>query len=238
MKKLRFAVAAIGTAALLAGCGSDDGDSAEGDDGFADRPADEIVETAKSAMQDLSSVHVAGEVSTDGTVIGMDIRLSDEGECSGTMDVGAEGVVEVVSTGGESWFRADEAFWTTAGIPADQQALVLDKWVVDSEGDFAEFCDLDELIGDLFDNDDESAEKFTVKGTEELDGEEVVVIEQDDEEEGVSTGYVQAGGEHYMVKIEKTEGEDTGSVTFTEFGEDVEVEAPAEDEVVDLNTLG
>jgi hypothetical protein len=42
---------------------------------------------------------------------------------------------------------------------------------------------------------------------------------------------------HYLVKVERSGGESTGQIEFGDFDEEFEVEAPAEDEVVDLNQL-
>ncbi len=136
--------------------------------------------------------------------------------------------------------RPDEAFWrSSAGENADQVLTAVgDKWVVIAPEDdsFNQFCDLDELLDQLLEDDDQST--YSVDGTDELDGDEVVRVENEDPEEGTSTGYILVDEPHYLVKIEKTEGEDTGSVTFSEFDEEFDVEAPAEDEVVDLEALG
>lgn len=138
--------------------------------------------------------------------------------------------------------RPDEAFWrATAGSSADQViSLVGDKWVViPAEDDsFNTFCDVQDLLDQMLKDDDEDKSTYSKKGTEDVDGDETIAIDNKDPEDGTSTGYVLVDEPHYLVKIEKTDGEDTGSVTFSDFDEEFEVEAPGDDEVVDLDQLG
>lgn len=232
MKRSRLATFAIGiaVATALTGCG-DDGDSGDSTDFADEKPAD-IVEAANEAMTGLESLKVSGEMRTEGQVATVDFQLGTDGNCTGTLDVGT-GVIEVLGTGGDRWFKGDEAFWSTTGIP--DPSVVVDKWVIDAEGEFEQFCDVDEFVDSLIE--DDSEETYEVTGTEEVEGEEVVVIEQTDDEEGVSTGYIRTDEPHYMVKIDK-EGDEGGSVTFSEFDEEFEVTPPPEDEIVDPSTLG
>ena len=136
------------------------------------------------------------------------------------------------------WFKPDEAFWrASAGELADQIiALVGDKWVVvpASDDGFDQFCDIDDLLDELLTDDDEEP-TYTKGETEEVDGDEAIAVEHKDKD-GSSTGYVLVDEPHYLVKIEKTDGEDTGSVTFSEFDAEFDVEAPADGEAIDLES--
>jgi hypothetical protein len=231
--RIAMAVTGLGAAALLTACG--------GGDGFADKSADDIVATAKSDMGDLKAVKVSGSVTSDGQQIDIDLQASSEGDCTGTIGV-AGGSTELLGVGGTTWMRPDEAFWrATVGDSADQLlAAVGDKWVVlpADEDSLNTFCDVDDLLDEMLKEDDEDGSTYSTSGTEDVDGEETVKIDNEDPEDGTSTGYVLVDEPHYLVKIEKTDGEDTGSVTFSEFDEEFEVEAPADDEVVDLAQLG
>lgn len=233
MARIAMAVTGLGAAALLTACG--------GGDGFADESADEIVKTAKSDMGDLKAVKVTGSVTSDGQQIDIDLQASSEGDCTGTIGV-AGGSTELLGVGGSTWMRPDEAFWrATAGDSADQiLSLVGDKWVVvPAEDDsFNSFCDVNELLDQLLKDDDEDKSTYTKKGTEDVDGDETIKIDNEDPEDGTSTGYVLVDDPHYLVKIEKTDGEDTGEVTFSDFDKEFDVEAPGEDEVIDLDQLG
>ena len=54
----------------------------------------------------------------------------------------------------------------------------------------------------------------------------MVKVENTDDK-GTSTGYVLVDGPHYLLKIERTEGDDPGKVEFSEFDEEFDVEAPS-----------
>jgi hypothetical protein len=230
-------VVGLGAAAVLSACGGDGG-CAEGGD-FAARPADEIVKGAKSDMSDLDAVRVAGSMSSDGQEIKLDIQASADGDCTGSIGA-AGGSAELLGVSGKTWMKPDEAFWrASVGDSADQIiSLVGDKWVVipEDEDSLNTFCDVDDLLDELL-KDEDSGSTYSKQGTDEVDGDDVVKIDNEDKEEGTSTGYVLVDDPHYLVKIEKTEGEDTGSVTFSEFDEEFEVEAPADDDVIDLDKL-
>ena len=73
-------------------------------------------------------------------------------------------------------------------------------------------------------------------GTEQIDGQEVVKVEQSDDT-GTATGYVLVDGKHYLVRLERTEGNEPGHLEFTDFNKGFDVTAPADNDVVDLNSL-
>ncbi|CAI9401596.1 hypothetical protein [Nocardioides sp. T2.26MG-1] len=233
MARIAMAVTGLGAAVLMTACG--------GGDGFADKPADEIVKASKADMGDLKAVKVSGSVTSDGQQIDIDLQASSGGDCTGTIGI-AGGSTELLGVDGSTWMKPDEAFWrATAGETADQViATVGDKWVViPAEDDsFNSFCDVDELLDQMLKDDKTDGSKYTVKGTEDVDGDETVAVDNEDPEDGTSTGYVLVDDPHYLVKIEKTDGKDTGSVTFSEFDEEFEVEAPGDDEVIDFAQLG
>ncbi|MDF1605305.1 hypothetical protein [Nocardioides sp. YIM 152315] len=235
--KVGMGLAALGLgAAVLTGCGGgDDGDGGGGD--FEGQSADKIVEQAKKDMDGLKAVRVAGSVTTDGQEIELDMQLNTDADCTGTIGFGG-GTTELLGTGGSVWMKPDETFWKAfAGDSADQVITVVgDKWVVVPAGEdgFAELCDLDDLLDELISDDDTD---YTKAGDDEIDGERVLAVESKDED-GSSTGYVVVDEPHYLVKVEKTEGDEPGSVAFSEFDEEFSVEAPAGDEVIDLNDLG
>lgn len=236
--KVGMGLAALGLgAAVLTGCGDSDGGDNGGDGGFEGQSADKIVAQAKSDMGDLTSVRVVGGLTSDGQKVELDMQLSTEGECTGTMGFNG-GEAELLGTGGSMWMKPDEAFWKSfAGDSAPKIiAAIGDKWVVMPAGNdgAAEFCDLDELLDELIQDDDDTT--YSKKETEDVDGEKALAVESTDDD-GSSTGYVLVDEPHYLVKVEKTEGDEPGSVTFSEFDEAIDVKAPADDEVIDMNSL-
>ena len=107
-----------------------------------------------------------------------------------------------------------------------------DSWVADTNGEVTPTnCDLESFIEQV--TSDEKDESDTEVGdVEELDGEDVVVLTFTNDD-GDGSVYVLATGDHYIAQFD-VEGDNPGTVTFSEFDEQVETEAPAEDEIVDL----
>jgi len=231
------AAAVLSVLLLAAGCGGGDEDSGGGSGGdFAKQSGDKIAAVAKADMKSLESVKYSGEIKSSGSSISLDIQASADGECTGTIGIG-DGTAEVLATGGENWYRPDEAFWRQQA-PDDADAIIAavgDKWVIDSDASFSQFCDLEAFFDNIF-KDEADGGAYKTTGTDEVDGQQVVKVEQSDED-GSSVGYVLVEGDHYLLKIERTEGEDPGKLEFSEFDEDVEVEAPSADEAVDPSTL-
>ena len=228
------AVAALAVLVLAAGCGSDDKDGGDsGDSDFAKQSGNKIAADAKADMKDLEAVKFSGEITTDGDKITLDIQASSAGDCTGTIGLGG-GTAEILAKDGTNWFKPDEDFWrANAGDTADAIiSAVGDKWVLDTDSNFSQFCDLDAFFDNLF-KDDEGATEYKTTGTDEVDGEEVVKVEQKDDK-GTSVGYVLVDGDHYLVKLERTEGDEPGHLDFSDFDEEFDVTAPADDEVIDL----
>jgi hypothetical protein len=225
------AAAALSLLVLAAGCGGKE-DPADSD--FAKQSAAKIADASKADMKGLDEVKYTGDITTDGSKITLDIQASSDGDCTGTIGIG-DGTAELLAKDGDNWFRPDEAFWRqNAGDQADAIiAAVGDKWVVDNDKSFAQFCDLDAFFDNIFKQDDSSS-VYEKVGTDEVDGQDVVKVEQTDDK-GSATGYVLIDGRHYLVKLERTEGDDPGKLEFSEFDKAFEVEAPADDEVIDLS---
>lgn len=228
MKKTKLAAIAMGitVAATMTGCGDD-----EGGGDFADKSAKDIVEATQKAMGDLESVHLEGEITTDGSTITMDLSSSTTGNCEGSVSIDGGGL-EVLQVDGEGWFKADAAFWEQQAPDGAEQIIAAagDKWVVDAGNQFTSFCDLEGLLDEITSPDD--SEDFEKDGTEDVDGEEAVKIKGED-----SIAYIAADEPHYILKLEGS-GDDEGAITFSAFDDEIEVEAPAADDIVDLDQIG
>lgn len=221
-------------AAVLTGCG--DGDDGGGD--FAEQSAEKIAEAAKDAMGDLTGVTIDGTLSSSDQQIEIEMSIGEGGNCTGSFST--EGATaEILGVDDTTWFKPDEAFWELSAGPENAPQIIAavgDKWVTlpDDDTSFKPFCDLEEFLGQLIDDDEATYTKGDLK---EIDGEETIEIISDRPEQGTSSGYVLVDGDHYLVSIVKDEGEDPGEVTFSGFDEQPDVEAPAEDEQISLEEL-
>lgn len=230
MRRLKQAVGGSAALVLLAGCGGG---------GFADESADTIVQAAADDMKKLESVRMEGEIAAENQELSIDMQVTTDGACQGSLSM-MGGTAEIISTGDKTWFKPDASFWeATAGPQADQvKAMVGDKWVVmpPEQSDVASLCDLDQLLDEI---DSEDGLKDVSKGeTEEVGGEETVVVEGTTKEDDPVKAWVATEGEHYILKMEVTQGDEPGTITFSEFDEDFEVQPPADDEVVDFSQMG
>lgn len=227
------------SAVVLTGCGGESGEGGEGgDDDFAQQSAEKISQAAKDAMSDLEAVTIDGTLTSNAQEITIRMEIGSDGNCTGEFSTQGA-TAEILGVDGTTWFRPDEAFWTLfAGAEAAPAVIAAagDKWVTlpDDDESFKPFCDLDEFLGSLTGNEDAT---YTKGDTKEIDGEETIEIISDRPDDGTSSGYIQVDGEHYVVQIEKTEGDEPGSVSFSGFDEQPDVEAPADDEQIALDDL-
>ena len=151
------------------------------------------------------------------------MSLTTDGDCTGTVSRGESGAAEVVSLDGTSWFKPDEEFWRAQAGPAAEQiiAMVGDNWVQLPEGDesFASFCDLDELLDQIDDDQNKTSEKG---GTEDVDGQEAIKLTRERRGDGGTiTAWVAVDDPHHILKVEQAGGDAPGSFTFSEFNDEV-----------------
>ncbi len=244
--RLRTGLAAtvLLSTALMSGCGGDDGDGGDGGDSgsdFTKQSAEEMSDAAKKAMGDLKGVTIDGSLSADGQDITIDMALGEGGNCTGSFSTQGA-TAEILGVDGKTWFKPDAAFWELSVGPELAPQIIVaagDNWVTlpDDDTSFKPFCDLEQFLDELVGDDEEEDATYTKGETKEIDGEETIEIISERPEDGKSSGYVRVDGDHYLVQISKTEGDEPGEVTFGGFDEQPDVEAPADDEQVELADL-
>ncbi len=231
LTRISSAAIALTLGSTLAGCGDDERAK------YLDQSAETIVDDAVAAMKEVESVRLEADVNVDDMDIGLDLALTTSGDCTGT--IGLDGnEAEIRALDGTSWFRAEDEFWRSSFPDNPEQAdtiieTVGGKWVLDESNQFASFCDLDEFLKGVAERDE--GEKLAKGDESEVDGQDVIEIEGKTKEGDPSKVSVSLDEPHYILAV-SAEGQDVGSATFSNFDEDVEVEAPAEDEVVDLSS--
>ncbi len=220
-------IATLSTVLLLTACGSS----------YEDTSPDDIAQDVADAMEDVTSLHIGGTVTTEGQTIDLDLSLAENGNCEGSMSVEGQGSFELIVTddGQQGFIKPDEEFWRSQGGPQAGTIIerVGDKWVA-ATGDMAsaaEACDWEQLASGFADPEEIEIEDVT--GTGDVDGEETVTVEftSDDGNEGVA--HIRSDEPHYLVKFDVDQ---EGDVTLSEFDEPVEPEAP--EDVFDFAELG
>jgi hypothetical protein len=206
---------AAAAALLLTACGGSPLDGKTGS---------EVAAEAADALEAAGAVHVEGTVEQDGQEGEIDLHLQGD-DAIGTLTM-AGFDVELLNTGGSVYLQAPPEFWSSFGMPEDAAAMFDGQWVVvpgDSAADFADFS-LAGFAEEL--RNPESAVKDDVR-SDEVDGEDVVVIEQEDG----STLAVADDEKAYPLEM-TNKGDTPGTLTFSRFGEEEDITAPAD--AVDL----
>jgi hypothetical protein len=232
--RCRGVVAAVVLTTVLTACGVG-GDSADGN-GFVDQSAAEIQEQVVADMAKLRSVRLSGELIQSGQEIGIDLALNTEGVCAGSLIL-MGGSAEIIAGPDGQFIKGDREFWSgmAGGEAAAVQvtALLGEKWakMPEAEGGLAEFCDLDGLL-DEFDSVGSSQGEATI-GKQQLIG-GVPALELISDDEDATTAWVAVDAPHYIVRV-TADGDDAGSIVFTDFDKPVDAQAPGADDVVDLS---
>lgn len=228
------AAAAVVVVTGLTACG---GGSSGGDD-FVDQSASEIQKQVVADMAGLKSVRLSGDLVQGGQEIGINLALDTDGLCAGSLTLMA-GSADIIAGPDGQFLKGDLAFWSGAagGEAAAERvtALLGDKWakMPEAEGGFTSFCDLDDLL-DEFTSVDAAEGTATIGEQAQVAG--VSALELISADDTPTSAWVAIDAPHYIVKV-TTEGEDAGSILFTDFNEPVDAQAPAEDDVIDLSKL-
>lgn len=216
--------------ATLSACGG-------GDQAFADRSVKEILATAEESMDGLRSVHIDSNVIVGGwrppegakpTSYGsLDIDLGSDGSCAGTVSLVA-GRAQVVGMNGVTWIKPDEAFWRTE-VSEDADAVmerVRDRWVEDRSGRFSTHCDLAGTVANLFA--DVVMIDLEKDGSSDIEGRKAIKLSGSE-----GSVHIAAEAPHVVLRVELAGGE-PGVMDLSRFDEELDIEAPADDEIVDL----
>ncbi|MEU7075624.1 hypothetical protein AB0B30_16470 [Streptomyces narbonensis] len=230
-------------------------------DPFADLTPDEIADRAVTATQSATSLRMTGRVVTDGEALDIDFAVNERDECTGLMKIGG-GTSELRRVDDFTYMKGDEAFWRVSmagqGVPEGQIDATIDlvkgRWLKIAPGqegasDLSEVCDLEGLLASL--DEEKGAPGELVRGPDgEVDGTSVATLVKKDTgdtgdetsaeettEPETTTVSVSQEGKPYILKMDKTGGEEPGSMTLSEFDEPVDVTVPPADETVDLSKL-
>jgi len=238
---------------VLAGCGSSS-DSASGGattaaataattaapNGIEGKTATEILDASLAAANKATSVTAKGAITQGGQEITLDLQVGQEAAQGSISAEGAE--IEIKVLAGKTYFKlSGESFAKIAGqddspeVAEAISALLGDKWLVapDEEsagqlGSLGQFGQKDELLKGILTPDGNA----TVKGTGEVNGQPVVLLESTD---GTGTLAIATTGEPYPLQIKGSEGADGGQIDFTDWNAPVNVTAPTN--VLDIGQL-
>lgn len=174
----------------------------------------------------------------------MDLALDREGNCTGTMRMGADGgSVEIIKQGDEVWMKPDTAFWKSQ-VPGNQGAAVAElfkgRYIHGSTNDamlkgLADTCDLNNFQKDI--------DTGTARGTSLTKGDKTKVDDTDvipltGREDGRHvTLYVTSDSPHRLIQATQRGAGANTTLAFTDYDEPVPSETPQAKDTVDVNKL-
>lgn len=212
----------------VAGCGGTS---------LADLSTQKIRDRVQEDMKTVTSLTLDGQVTQQGSTVALEVAMNDEGDCKGTITIkGAQAHLRVVD--GEQYFRGGEEFWSTmAGPMAGAITKKLGgKWAKLPGGGLGGFCQLDDLLGEITEEDDSGSDPRITKGeVTEINGKQALELSRK-EDGGTTRVWVATGDENYILKVAR-KGEESGQFLLRDYNEPVEVTAPPEGEYVDLSQL-
>ncbi|MGW6269274.1 MULTISPECIES: hypothetical protein [unclassified Streptomyces] len=202
----------------------------------------DIVDKAVKATSGARSLSVKGSVPDEGGTITLDMAFDTKGQCAGTMGMGGEGSLDLITTARTVYMKYDEEFLRAQGKgqpKAETQAAVdmlAGRWVKTSATgadakDIAAFCDLDVLLADFkdVDSDADRGKTTTVDGTPAL-----TLTETDGADR--YTLYVATKGKPYLLKVVNETAKTPETLTFGDFDEPVDATPPTGD-VMDIDKM-
>jgi hypothetical protein len=218
MRPLPATAIAVVTAAMgVAACGS----SGSKDNGVASKPPDQIVASARTAMQSAKSVHVAGSLVSNGQPLTLDLNiLSGKGAKGQISEAGLS--FQLLASGKTVYIKGSSAFLKHFGGNTAAQVFA-GKWLKGSAtGQLAAIGEFTNLPG-LF-NQIVAGHGTLGKGsTTTVDGQKVVGVT--DRQKG-GTMYVATTGKPFPIELSKS-GSGGGRLTFDHYDESVSLTPPS-----------
>ncbi|MFF7636247.1 hypothetical protein ACFZB9_24325 [Kitasatospora sp. NPDC008050] len=206
--------------------------------------AAEIGKQEHAAMAALTSMRMAGSITTGGQKVTLDLTVDNAKNCTGTIAPDGQGSVKVIHNSAGTWIQPDAAYWTTMaatqGDTKDGSAaaeLFKGRYLTNSQGDpslkgLSDMCDMIKSItgGDLGDS-----SGMAKAGTATVDGVPTQVITTPDDS-GTITVYVASQGPAYLVRMQSN-GSEPGQFDLSDFNKPLDIQSPPDDQVIDFSTF-
>jgi hypothetical protein len=227
----RLVAVVAGAAVLTTACGGGGGGGSS--TSFADESGPDIMNAASTDMGVVTSMHFAGDVTSSGNRIHVDLRSSTAGQCQGSFTIG-NGTAQILASDGKAWMKPDHAFWEqqAPGQAARVERLVGDKWVsIPLSSGLSKVCDLGNLLDKLTTSNDKQTRSTKVIGTSTVGGTEAVQVRGTSSKGESVSAWVATGSPHHVLRLEVTDGSSPGTLTFSEFDVPLDITAPAPSEV-------
>ena len=216
----------VAAALLVSACGS-----SASSNGEAKKAGSQVAKDAGAALTASGAVHATGSLTGSSTKqpIGLDIQLQSDGT-SGTLMISGN-KVDLISTGGTAYIKAPAGFFQGGGGPTAAASKLANRWVkLPASSGFESFT-LSSIAKNFAEPSAGKKVNAEVK-TDTLDGKDVVIASESD---GTKL-YVASTGKPYPLKLTGPSSGSGGTVTFSDFGKQQDIKAPAG--AIDLPAAG
>ncbi|MDR7252869.1 hypothetical protein J2X46_001854 [Nocardioides sp. BE266] len=225
MRSIRATAAVLLLATLTTGCSAYE-NFRKSD--FAKQDAESIADAANTAMQDVTSMRVTGQVHPEGTQILIDLAMDEDGRCSGTMRL-SQGHLAIRRIGARAWIKGDGAFVTRVSdgaLPANALARLSTSWIPADDKTILRLCDLDSYLKALklvaTGGEARAGQEATYEEETTADGDRVVMLPG----RAGELSWVTSEAPHRVVRVDYAGKGDKGSLAISEFNQEVLVLAP------------
>ncbi|MFE2229671.1 hypothetical protein [Streptomyces kronopolitis] len=221
-------------AAALTGCGGEDPDA--GTNGVGKLPAAKIESKARAAARQAGTVHLSGNVVSQGRTYKLDMSLAKDG-AKGELTTKAA-AFQLLRVGDALYLKADAAFWAgekrgASGAPGGAATKLDGKYVKVPAADpvykrFSGFTDKDALLTGLL----ALHGGLTAGDRSDIDGVRTVRLTA-----GAGAGGtldVSLEGTPYPLRLQRAGG--AGVLRLDDWGKRVDLRAPAKGQVVDYGS--
>ena len=217
---------------------------------FAQQDGDAIVVAASEAMLDVTSQRVTGQVRDGGEHFFVDLSMDRDDSCSGTLRVGGSHLV-IRRIGNRAWVKGEAGAFNRLGggsVPRQVLDRLSSSWLQLDGRNATRLCDFDALLA-TFEVVDLGQEGGAGKGRSKrdevddpvpasvveettIDGDKAVHLTASPGGAHDEDTWLLSEAPHHVVKLESTSTQDGGTLSFSEFDVEVEVEAPPRKDVI------
>ena len=252
MRRIRLRqVVALSVACAATGCSVYD-DLTTSD--FAKQDGDAIVAAASEAMLDVQSMRITGQARSKGNQVFIDLRLDREDNCTGAVRLGGSNI-DIRRAGDRVWLKGESGAYNRLSrtpLPRDLLEKLSTTWLLfEDDKEMRRLCDLEDLLEsfevvDLVEDDESDGGKGKGKNKDDLSGDVPTTVGDETSEDGQKVvqlsgspggqheelAWVRSEAPHHVVRLESTSTQDGGSIAFSEFDEEFEVEVPKDKDVM------
>jgi hypothetical protein len=232
----------------LSACGS------TGTNGVATKPVDQIIQTAKTTVDDASTVHVTGDLGQGAQHITLDLRLARGKGASGTIVIGNQ-TLELLRVGQDVYLKGDAQFYksivgslstpapgsptptTAASPPAGAQGGITiqamqGQYLHIGPSDpsyqvFASITDPASLVDQIL----AGTGSLSKDGQQSIRGSKTLILSGSTPSTKV---YVGIDGPAYLLRVIPAGG---GTLDFLDYGSPITLQAPPASQVVEISAI-